>query len=101
MRFRARLARLGVLTLLLVMLGMRPLVASASISPDPEDGPPPALQLSDCFAFGTVTLYPDGRFCWCVWQVPSSIRFRSDVQPNIGSPKAKITIWRWDPDGTN
>jgi hypothetical protein len=101
MRFRARLVRLGVLAVLLVMIGLRPLTAVAAVEPDPDDGPPPALQMEQCLAFGTVTLYPDGRFCWCVWQVPNSIRFRSDVQPNIGSPKAKITIWRWDASGNN
>jgi len=77
MRFRARLARLGVLAVLLVMMGLRPMVASAAIEPEPDDVPP-ALQMQQCMAFGTVTLYPDGRFCWCVWQVPYSIRFRAD-----------------------
>ena len=101
MTFRARLARLGALAVLRALLGLRPLTAAAVVDPDPDAGPPPDLTTSQCLAIGTVTLYPDGRFCWCVWTVPSRIRFVADVQPNLGSPKAKITIWYWDTSGNN
>lgn len=100
MAFRARLARLGVLALLLALLGLRPVTAAAAVDPDPDDIPPP-MQTTNCLAIGTVQLFPDGKFCWCVWQVPSRIRFLADVNPNLGAPKAKITIWSWDTSGNN
>lgn len=99
MRHRWRSVLAAPLSALFILAG--PGSAGAVIEPDPDQDPPPALTTSQCLAAGTVTLFPGGKFGYCAFRVSVSIRYHVDVQPNKGTPRAKINIWRWDTSGNN
>src|SRR5262245_17395458 len=72
--------------------------ASAVVDPDPDPGPEVTAQY---FPYGVIDLSPGAGFCFD--PIPASqVQYRVGVFPNLGSPKAKIVVWRWtDPSGAD
>ncbi len=44
--------------------------------------------------YGWVQLFPGQKACWGVIDADHNIRYEVDVIPNLGTPKAKVTIWK-------
>lgn len=84
--------------LVAVLMGLP--APAAALDPDPE--PDPVLITQGVGPYGTVDLYPGEVFCWDPLYASSYVQYTVWVNPNLGSPKARITVWRWtNPNGSN